>query len=550
MKLNLPFLDLGTPAKKLLLILLIIILSFGVLFRFVNLDKKPVWGDEAHTFSVVSGFASFSVISGYAESEVIDKLSPQGIVSVENFLKYQYPNSERGVADTLQKLYTDVHPPLYFLLTRLWVETFGHSVAVLRSASAVFSVLSLPCMYWLCLELFGSPLVGWMATAMLAVAPIQIIYAQEARPYSLLALTVLLSGASLLWAIRTKKKAAWFSYVSSLILGIYTQYFFVLVVFGYVSYVFSIESFKFTSRFWRFLLATFLGMIAFLPWALLVFQNLDSFKGASAWMNQHKLTLPGAIRLWFENMSLPFIDPRASEYFGFGQFGFYFLIPLILLLLGYSFYYLYTKASRQKFLFVVTLIASTALSLICIDLFFWGNRQIWPRYLIPCFLGVQISVAYLLADRISSLDFTMTNGKRKFWIAISVFLITAGILFSSIIMQADTWWNKYGGASSIRVSQIIHQAKNPLIMINRIRPGTILFYNLDPEVKLLFVKDTDLESLKFENNGDSFFLNPSKDMKAYLENQNRGMELLAEFPSPGPIPEEPTQLWKIQGISN
>jgi hypothetical protein len=36
------------------------------------------------------------------------------------------------------------------------VQLFGDSIAVTRSLSAVFSVLALPCMYWLSLELFES----------------------------------------------------------------------------------------------------------------------------------------------------------------------------------------------------------------------------------------------------------------------------------------------------------------------------------------------------------------------------------------------------------
>jgi len=40
--------------------------------------------------------------------------------------------------------------PLYFVAARCWVQLFGDSIAVTRSWSAVFSVLALPSMYWLC----------------------------------------------------------------------------------------------------------------------------------------------------------------------------------------------------------------------------------------------------------------------------------------------------------------------------------------------------------------------------------------------------------------
>lgn len=523
--------------KRWLLLFLASILALSLFFRFVNLDKKPIWSDEAHTFSA---------ISGYSESEVLNKLSNEGIVSVGDFLKYQYPNSNKNLADTLRELYTDVHPPLYFLMARFWVESIGHSVTALRSISVVLSILTLPCIYWLCLELFGSPLVGWMATALLAVSPIQIMYAQEARPYSLLALVVLLSGASLLWAIRTQKKVAWFSYLTSSVLGLYSQYFFIFVVLGYVVYMLSLESFRLTSKFRCFLVTTFSSFIVFIPWTINVLKHFSDFKSSSAWITQHTLTLLGAMRLWSENISLSFIDPRASEYFGFGKFGLYFLIPLSLVLVAYSIYFLYLKTSKQTYLFVFILIGSIALPLIAADAILGGNRQIWPRYLIPCFLGVQISVAYLLANKALSLDFTEKSWKRNFWLLTTAVLITAGIIFGAIISQADTWWNKYGGEVTNEVSRIIHQAKEPLIVVNRQRPGTVFFYNLDPDIKLLFVRGKNLKVSNFEKDNDVFLLNPTKYMKAELKQQNYGLEMLAQFPDPGPVPAEPTELWKLR----
>lgn len=267
-------------------------------------------------------------------------------------------------------------------------------------------------------------------------------------------------------------------------------------------------------------------------------------------MTQHRLTLPGAIRLWSENISLSFVDPRTSEYFGFGKFGFYFLIPLVLILVGYSIYSLRFKTSRQVYLFVFMLIGSTALPLISIDLFLGGNRQIWPRYLIPCFLGIQISVAYLLSIKALFPDFPEKSWQRKFWPLITAVLITAGVIFCSIILQADTWWNKYGGEATLRVTQIIHQAKNPLIVVNRQRPGTIFFYNLQPEVKLLLIRDEKLKASSFEGAGDVFLLNPNKDMQAELKQRNYRLEMLAQFPDPGPVPGDPTQLWKLVEVDN
>lgn len=173
----------------------------------------------------------------------------------------------------------------------------------------------------------------------------------------------------------------------SSILGLYSQYFFVLVLFGYLVYVLLIESFQLTRKFKNFLLATFASLIAFSPWAILVSRNFSSFQSASDWIKQHTLTLPGAIRLWSENISLSFIDPRTSEYFGFGKFGFYFFIPFVLALVAYSVYFLFVKTSKQVYLFVFILIGSTALPLIAVDAISGGNRQTWLPIFNPLLFG-------------------------------------------------------------------------------------------------------------------------------------------------------------------
>lgn len=518
-------------------LLFIILLALGLFFRLVNLDRKPIWVDETHTFSVVSG---------YSDTELIDKFSDTNPINIETFLKFQYPNSDRGLGDSLYKLYTDVHPPLYFLIARSFVKLFGNSVAVLRSASVVLSILTLPCIYWLCLELFGSSLVSKVATALFCVSPFQVLYAQEARPYSLFALVILFSGASLLWAMRTQKWIAWFIFSISLAIGLYSQLFFLFVIGGYFAYVFLVESFRFTPKIKALLLANITGFIIFLPWLVTVLVHLADFKEKSSWVKNHTLSILGAIRLWSENISLSFIDPRTSEYLGFGKFGFYFLVPPILFLAIYSLYYLCTRTSKYIYLFIITLIASTALPLIAADLILGGNRQVWPRYLIPCFLGIQISISYLLTSKIWLLEPTQKTHKHHFWLLSGASLVTLGVIFCLVISQAETWWNKYGGEVTLAITRTINQSKNPLVIVNRHRPNSVLYFSLNPAVNLLFVDDKILEFSRFQTENNIFLLNPTDNLKDNLQKQSVNLEMLAQFPDPGPVAAKPTELWKVK----
>lgn len=525
------------PSPYRLRILLAIIITLGIIFRLTNLGIKPVWGDETHTFSV---------ISGYSATEVAEKFAGTPI-NIETFLKYQYPNPDKNLGDVLYKLYTDVHPPLYFLAARWWVELFGHSLTTLRGLSAVFSILTLPCMYWICLELFASPLVAGVGTALISVSPFQIIYAQEARPYSLLTLVILFSGASLLWALRTHRQIAWFTFATSIAMGLYTQLFFLFAIAGYGVYVLAIESFRFTKIFRTFLLANLAGFSAFLPWAIVVLNHLADFKKKSSWIAEQSLTILGAIRWWLHNISLSFIDPWASEYLGLSKFALYPLIPFILALVIYSIYFLYIKQPKQ-YLFILTLIGSTALPLIMADVILGGNRQIWARYLIPCFLGLQISTAYLLTVQIFSLEDTQRKNQKTFWRIVTVTLITTGLIFSTIISQANLWWNKYGGEHTINIARSINQSIAPFLFVNRQYPGDVVFFSLNPATKLIFTDNKDLISSYVEDNKNVFLMNPSNSLKAEVDKQK--YTLKQQVLGSGPDPSKPIILWKVVKQNN
>ena len=161
--------------------------------------------------------------------------------------KYQYPSAETSINDTIETLIEEdsQHPPFYFGALTSWVKFFGNSVAVIRSFSAIISLLTFPCLYWLCQELFRSKWVSWTALALTAISPVHVVYAQEARQYSLWIVTILLSSAILLRAIRQKNKINWFIYAATVALGLYTHLFFGLVAIGQGIYVILTERFKF-----------------------------------------------------------------------------------------------------------------------------------------------------------------------------------------------------------------------------------------------------------------------------------------------------------------
>ena len=516
-----------------LLFLVLVMLILGVFFRFVNLDKKPYWHDETYTSLR---------ISGYTKAQLIQQ-SEQGVFGIKDLLKYQYPNPEKNVINVVNSLAAeDTHPPFHVLITRFWMQWFGNSPAVARNLSAVISLLALPCIYYLCLELFNSPLTGWMAICLLAVSPFHVLYAQEARPYSLLGTTILLSSTFLLRAMRLNTKRSWYLYAVTLTLGFYSHLFFGLAAVGYGIYAIAVEKFRLTKKLSNYLLATCLGLLAFTPWILTVALNFSSFKSASSWISTQKLTLLGAIRIWFENISLSFVDLQVANYFHISKFSLYFLLIPILLLVGYAIYFLYVTTSKRTYLFVFTLIGVTALALIAADIILGGNRQTWPRYIVACYLGIELAVAHLLATKITAVSVSLQ--RQKLWQIVVVALISCGVLSCAVSSQAESWWNNYGGAFHLQASRVINLTPQPLLLGDRsaFMGAMPLVYLLDPKVKFQYIGSS-LPQIS-SNVSDVFLFYPSEKLKTELKNQNYKLELLSKDNS------SPLELWKVNYDAN
>ena len=129
------------------------LLLLGTLLRFYQIQAKTIWLDEA-----------FSIW-----------LAHQGLIDLWAWL-----------------IKIDQHPPLYYSLLHFWQLRFGDLQGVVRIFSALCSTLALPFFYGAGRRFFDQP-TALVATLILALAPFHIRYAQEARMYALLTLTVALA---------------------------------------------------------------------------------------------------------------------------------------------------------------------------------------------------------------------------------------------------------------------------------------------------------------------------------------------------------------------
>jgi uncharacterized membrane protein len=457
---------------------IIILLFLGIFFRFVNLDQKVYWIDEA--------FTSLRV-SGYTEAEVVQELSNTGIVGIDSLQKYQRPNSDKGILGTINSLAIEDphHPPLYYLIARFWAQCFGNSVAVMRTLPALFSLLALPCIYWLCLELFESSLTGWVAVALLAISPFQVLYAQESREYSLWTVTILASSLALLRARRRQTKASWFIYAVTLTLSLYTFLFSALVALGHGIYIVAIERFRLTKVLISYLLALLAGMLLFSPWLIVFITNWGQFQHAQGWINIGESSIVYLFLVLAQRVGLIFIDTNSSPLDVLIYKDFFTISSLALLaLVLYSLYFICKTTPLKIWLFVILLVSIPALFLIIPDLIKGGFRVGVGRYQIPIYLGVQIAVSYLLASKITAISTKVWQ--QKTWQLIMIALVSGGVLSCAINSQVEVPWSKSLGNGIPNVARILNKATAPLL-IGSPTPADLLSlsYRVDPKLKLL-----------------------------------------------------------------
>ncbi|MBD1804374.1 glycosyltransferase family 39 protein [Microcoleus sp. FACHB-SPT15] len=498
----------------------VVLLVLGIFFRFVNLDHKIYWHDEAYTSLRVAGYTS---------REVGEQVFNGQVINVKDLEKYQRINPEKSLRDTIKSLEIDdaQHPPFYYILVRLWVRWFGNSITVTRSLSALFSALVFPCVYFLCLELFDSSLVGWVAIALISISPFHVLYAQEAREYSLWTLLILLASWALLKALRFHaegRKAIhitgmWGTYASAIALGLYTFPFTGLVGVGHGIYVIVTERFRVTKSVIAYLFASLTAFLSFVPWLLV---TLSTWTQTGATWTAVPIPFVTLLKVWGLHIERAFILTIGD--FGFDEPLIYITLPFFLALTIYSIYFLCRHTPVRVWLFVLTLLATLSLFLLLPDLILGGQRSTAGRYLVPFYLGVQLSIAYLLATQIIAANFF----KQKFWRIVMAIVITAGVISCGMSSQAVTSWNKVISYNNLEVARIINQAQVPLLISSSfgVNFGNTfaLSYILDPKVKLQIVTgNTQPDYLNIpkipSGFSDVFVLNPSDQFREKIEKE-------------------------------
>ena len=163
----------------------------------------------------------------------------------------------------------DVHVPLYPMILHGWIVAFGNDVGTIRILSLIFFLLSIPIFYVLGRRIYPAGIVLF-ATVLFSISPFMNWYANEARMYSLLVLVSLINMYFFIGITKNNSTSSWLGFTVSALFGIYTHYFFwLLLLSSLIFYVFNRHLFA-PKAFRNILFTTIILVVAFAPWVTFV----------------------------------------------------------------------------------------------------------------------------------------------------------------------------------------------------------------------------------------------------------------------------------------
>lgn len=486
------------------------VVAVGVL-RFAHLDRNLVWHDEVYTKIFTSGYAS---------EDWNDGLYTGAVFPVAQVRRFQQPAPDRTVADTVRSLARDEpqHPPLYYLLARVWTGAFGAGYASLRALSGVLSLLAWPAMWWLALELFGSRRAAWTAVALLAVSPFFVLYAQEAREYTLWGVWTLWSCAALLWAIRITEQrapparlaAAWGLFAACTVAGLYTSFSTSAVILAQLAYLaFRVRLRPTRVAGWS-LAAMALAALLFVPWAWTLLGHFEAFQASMRWSSLIVVPRGELLATLALNLSRAVVDVS----FGYDHAGAVVAVAAAVGLSGWALADVARHASRERAALPLLLVAVPIAMLLGPDLLFGGIRSVSARYLTPALLALLPCLAFLAAR---------PRDPDRAWPWAAGALVAVGLLSCVHNARQDVVWTKGISAHLPEVAAEINGSEAPLVVGNRERhhPGNLLaLSNLlrdDASMQFLPVEQWDSYTLPRERFDAIYLYSPTDPWRRELE---------------------------------
>lgn len=181
---------------------------------------------------------------------------------------YSIMVAKRSVSEIVRLSALDTHPPLYYLVLKIWANVFGWSELALRSLSVIFYGASIAVAGCFIKRHFNARAAIYVLT-MLLLAPLLMRYGFEIRMYAMASLIGVAATVMLVRAHSSKRWTDWLIYGALVALGMYTLYYLALLWLAHLAWLVAMDAGKLRKSSWkecRWIGAYAFSLLLFLPW--------------------------------------------------------------------------------------------------------------------------------------------------------------------------------------------------------------------------------------------------------------------------------------------
>ena len=289
---------------------------------------------------------------------------------------------------------TDVHPPLFYWLLKIWSLLFGNSELALRSLSLFFGGIAIVFGYLLTNRLFNQK-TARISLIFMVLSPMLIRYSQEARMYTMVAAIALAATFVLTYAINTKKKLPWVIYGILVGLGMWVHYYAAIIWIAH--FIWRFDNVRRTAKKGEFrrdlfskdwMLSFYVAIAVFLPWLPFFIGQSLVVQISGFWIPPVNLGTP----LNFLTNAVYYRDlGDTTAWLAFGIIA----AAVFLTVLAYRVYKSFNITDRQSFRLIMALafVPIVVLFLISVPI----RSTFIDRYLITSTIGIALFIGVTLS---------------------------------------------------------------------------------------------------------------------------------------------------------
>jgi uncharacterized membrane protein len=468
------------------------VIFLGVCLRLNQLQTRTLFIDEAYTQMRVAGHTASEMIQAFYNGRSRTAQELRGYATVD-------ATSSAGRLVTSLEKEDAQHPPLFYLAELGMVRLLGDALFSWRLLPAILGILAIPAAYMLARELFWDNHAGLLAAALFAVSPIERIYSQQAREYSLFTLLVFLSTYAVIRATRKGNLSIWALYGLLEVAGLYTSPIMAYVIAAHAAFALAMSHKSHSARMIQaFTATTVAAVVAYAPWIYQLLIHRNDIAETNTWSATSWPFFRLAAK-WIFNTGSTFFDLEYLNLRWGIVFGVVMILAVVLIVRGFR-----AASVEARWCLGAAIIVPAAL-LIAPDILLGQHRSSVARYGLPVFAMLTIITARGLIGRPLA----------------AAIILGAGLCSSGVGALHQSWWDNDANANDARVAAIINDAPSAQIATTILPPQFLNFARLlDPGVRVSLSRDT--STLQVSPQAVLFVLSPTaSDLQALASKTGR-----------------------------